>query len=458
MTIPPLANIATYQEAASVGLSVEQTVQRLMRYSWFAKRSMETLLYWLNPTPEWEVKEAFSLHAYLMADHAQDYRIRISEMRNPMPNMEVSPDPRIDRFFDELLTASTTPEKLRGFYIVLMPAMLDAYKHHFDQANPLVDYPTRRILRRVLLDQEDIVAWGRSAVESVDQTSELVNHLQDYLAGAGGVDGATQPPDTLPESLVENPFVPDYRPRRDDRFEQQGNFVFPPHEVARLAGVPADEKTLALMCKRTLEMDVPEAMARMINEAKDQPWDFYRDMCRQLWDEARHAMMGSVYFESRNIDWKREIPLHPGFALRLNLHMTVDEAHACLYTIEQSLMPATTGKKYEWDTAGEAEDALARFFQDYDWADEVLHVRIGRDWSTIARGSSRKEIEAIGSQKLIETESILDTYAVPAAQINWWPEFVIRVLGRQSAAKNLEFGTGDPVYNTSKGRSELKQN
>ena len=55
------------------------------------------------------------------------------------------------------------------------------------------------------------------------------------------------------------------------------------------------EKTLALMCKRALEMDVPEAMARMIAEAEGQPWGFYVDMCRQLWDEARHAMMGAVY-------------------------------------------------------------------------------------------------------------------------------------------------------------------
>jgi hypothetical protein len=69
--------------------------------------------------------------------------------------------------------------------------------------------------------------------------------------------------------------------------------------------------------------------------------------------------------------------------------MTAVEAHAVLYNIEQSLMPATTGKKYEWQTAEEAADPLAKFFQDFDWADEVLHVRIGRDWGIAMSGLSR---------------------------------------------------------------------
>ena len=63
-------------------------------------------------------------------------------------------------------------------------------------------------------------------------------------------------------------FQPDFFPQRDARFEKQGNFIFPPHEVARTDGVPDDEKTLALMCKRALEMDVPEVMARLMAEAE----------------------------------------------------------------------------------------------------------------------------------------------------------------------------------------------
>lgn len=57
-------------------------------------------------------------------------------------------------------------------------------------------------------------------------------------------------------------------------------------------------------------MDVPEMMESFMTERADPPWEFYRDYSRQLWDEARHAMMGTVAFEAKAIDWKKEIPLN----------------------------------------------------------------------------------------------------------------------------------------------------
>ena len=38
------------------------------------------------------------------------------------------------------------------------------------------------------------------------------------------------------------------------------------------------------------------------------------------------------------------------------------------------------GKRFEWEVGLASHNPLAALFQDYDWADEVLHARIGRDW------------------------------------------------------------------------------
>ena len=38
-------------------------------------------------------------------------------------------------------------------------------------------------------------------------------------------------------------------------------------------------------------------------ETPGKPWKYYVDMTRQLWDEARHAMMGEVGFVQAGIDW-----------------------------------------------------------------------------------------------------------------------------------------------------------
>ncbi len=167
MSLPTLAGLCTYQDAARPGYNVEDTVRLLVRYAWIKKRLMETGLYWLNPTPEWEVKEALSLHLYQDTEHAKLIRARVSEMRNPPPRMDVSPDPALDRFFDELWTAGDTLEKIVGLYGVLRAALLDALRTHYDRANPLVDHPTRRILRFMILEEEDAVTWGQAALAAL---------------------------------------------------------------------------------------------------------------------------------------------------------------------------------------------------------------------------------------------------------------------------------------------------
>src|SRR5204863_198768 len=126
------------------------------------------------------------------------------------------------------------------------------------------------------------------------------------------------------------------------------------------------------------------------------PWEYSREMCRQVWDEARHSMMGEAWLASRGIDFTR-VPLNVGFSLGLNTLATPTESHAALWWIEQGLMPKTTGKAYEWRTAREAGDDLATLFMDYDWADEVLHVHIGRRWLVKDLGS-REEAEKLGSE------------------------------------------------------------
>jgi hypothetical protein len=456
--LPKLAGVCGYDEAARLGYSVEEDVQMLLRYAWIGKCAMELGLYWLNPTPEWEIKEGLSLHLYLDSQQVAWIRARVSEMRNPPPRMDVSPSESLSAFLSELLWAEDTLERVVGLYGVLKPELLAAYRRHYEQANPLVDYPTRRLLRMMIADLEETVAWGEAALAALTTEPEAQarvqawrEHLLAYLRAAGGVMGTDEvTPEVraaLPASRSQGrPFQPDFFPQRDTRFEKRWNFIFPPHEVARTDGVPDDEKTLALMCKRALEMDVPEVMVRLMAEAEGQPWDYYTDMARQLWDEARHAMMGTVYFERHGVDWKKEIPLHPGFAIRLNQHLSAAEAHAVLYAIEQSLMPATTGKRYEWETAGGAGDELARLFQDYDWADEVLHVQVGRRWLISSLKMSREQVIELGQQKAAESEHALDAYADRGAQVNWWPDFVKLVLGKATAAPKSDYTTADPIY------------
>jgi hypothetical protein len=438
--LPPLAGLSTHADSARLGYTVAEDVERLLHYAWLEKAAMELALAWINPTPEWEAKEAFSLHLYLDAQHAAWLRERVGEMRSPAPHMDASPSGELQQFIDELFAAKDTLEKITALYVVLKPALLAAYRLHLEHSHPVADYPTRRMLRMIIADEEEVLAWGRPAVEAVTPTPETraravawSAHLNAYLLAAGGVMGDGARPDSVPASRATQPFTPDYFPRRDSRFDNPWNFVFMAHKVARMEGVPADERTLALMCKRALEMDVPEVMSRLMLEAQGQPWEYYVQMGRQLWDEARHAMLGTIYLAARGVNWT-QVPLHLGFSLRLNQHLSALDAHAVLYTIEQGLMPANTGKRYEWATTRETTDELAQLFQDFDWADEVLHVHIGRQWLLGTLKVSMEE--AMSRGKLCESQSTaaLKAYEGRGIQHDWWPDFVRQVLGKDSAS------------------------
>jgi len=441
--IPPLAGLATYAEAAALGYSVEENVTRLLRYAWIEKRLMEVGLYWLASTPEWEVKEALGLHLSLHADHAADIRARVAEMRNPLPRMDISPDPAIDQFFAELLTAETTLEKLVGLYGVLLPVLLQAYRTHCGRSNPVIDYPTRRLLKHVLLDEEEVGAWGAAAVTAVvsplaDQSraNQWCAHLQSYLDNMGGIMGDQAKPTDLSPSRVTAPFTADYFPRRDERFVMRWNFTNPQRQVSLNEDVGLDERILALMCRRIVEMDVPEYMTRIIAESAGEPWEYYVEMTRQLWDEVRHASMGTIYFENRGIDWKRLIAIHPGMSIRLG-GLPIEDAHNVLYAIEQNLMPAKTGKRLEYEIGVNAQDPLAAQIQDYDWADEVLHVHTGRKWLLPKTGLPSSEAVKRGWDLRAATVGILAEYEGRGEQKNWWPEFVQETLGRETEQKEF---------------------
>ena len=442
--IPELAGVATYESAAEPGLSVAENGRRLLRYHWVERRLMSIMVARITATPVWELKCALALHQWQCAEHADALRTRISEMRNPVPSLDAPPenDPTsaaLERFLAALDFAADASEFATGIYGVALPALSAAYRKHIETTNPLVDHPTVRALRFIVRETEDAVAWGVPAIETlcgIASTAVRVDawrdQLEALLADAGGIAGDQPRPRAGVAQPAGQPPADRFVPRRDERFRGQYNFEFPPHVVYSRPDVPAAERNLALLCKRALEMDVPEMMASFMTERTDQPWEFYRDYSRQMWDEARHAMMGTVALQARGVDWKRDVPLNVSFALRLNLYATPVERQTMLYAIEQSLMPAATGKRFEYETAVAAGDELSAHFHDYDWADEVLHAQIGRRLLK-REGISSQEAADRAHDIHEKTWAALDRYRDREPQHNWWPGFVQKTLGVPSA-------------------------
>jgi len=384
--LPQLAGLCTMADAMKPGLSVEESVRRLKRHHYAFKRLHQIFTARLTGEPIYELKMGFSLHAHLCAEHAAALRKRVGEMREPPLGLEVVPDPNLELFFDEILRAPTTEELLLGLYERALPMLEQALEQHHEDTNALADAPSVRLCRFALLEIGDMVEFGAKCIASLvdrearERTAGWLELLDDCLMAAGEMDGTQTPSGkTVERQHSAKPYKYDGTPKRDERFPDPYNMGVNAEVFLYEEKFPPQPKTLMMVSKRLREIDVPEMMASIITETPDKPWEYYRDMTRQLWDEARHAMMGEVGFANLEIDWPKKVMVNHTWSLALNTQLKPIERHAVLYFIEQGLMPKT-GKRFEWEVGLASQNPLAALFQDYDWADEVLHARVGRDW------------------------------------------------------------------------------
>lgn len=380
---PPLAGLCLHAAGARAGLSVDTTVERLRRYVYLKSQLLLLHAAHFNRLPEWEVKSASALHLWQEAEHSSWFRTRVTEMRTPPHHLDRAPDPALAAFCEELKRAADSREFLVGVYGVLKPALTAAFREHLAQAHPIADQPTRRLLGFVLAEEEEQRAWGEAALASLvtdAATSPAMiawkNHLLAWLGAAGGVHGEAvrTPASGLPPSRALFPAETAHVPQRDARFPHvwRSRGVVPP------ATRPVHERLWWMMNVRLNEMHVAELIATVIADWHGQPWEFYHDLARHLWDEMRHSLLGEVAFAAQGIDHTK-IPTHIGFAEYPNRMLPPPERYAFLWGIEQGLM-AKTGKQAEVALARAGGDERATVFQDFDWADEVLHAAIGRRW------------------------------------------------------------------------------
>jgi hypothetical protein len=425
--LPPLAGLATIAEAARPGLGVEACVARLKRFHYAFGRLHEILTARITSEPIYELKTGFAHHAYLCAEHVSALRDRIGEMRDPPLGLEAVPDLSLELFFDEVLAAPTTAELLAGVYETALPALDAALERHTRDTNPLTDAPSVRVCRFARLEVADMIDFGRKCTAALvdaptrDVMASWLAPLDDALAAAGGLDGASEPSGKPVERRYSaSPYVYDRVPKRDERFQDLYNQGVNPEAFLYNPEFDARPKTLMMLFKRLREIDVPEMMASIIYETKGKPWGYYHDMSRQLWDEARHAMMGEVGFVALGVDWTQARVTH-NWSLRLNTECTPIERHAVLYFIEQGLM-SKTGKRYEWEVGTVSGDPLVGTFQDYDWADEVLHAAIGRDWYVPQLGNWKEALD-YGDRcwsKILSNWAAVRDQGLTRHE-NWWP-------------------------------------
>ncbi len=458
--LPALAGLGTVEEAVRPGLSVEESVRRLKRHHYAFRRLHQILVGRLTAEPVYELKMAFSYQAHLCAEQVTALKSRVGEMREPPLGLDKVPHEGLAVAFDEILGAAGTEELLLGMYEVAMPDLEHSLRRHRKETHVLADQPTRRLLAAALLDLTEMLDYGRKAIavmvspEHREAALPALETLRSGLESAGGMDGlgTESAPPARCRSRV--PWTFDRVPRRDVRFQDPYNMGVNAEVFLYDESQPLDAKVLMMFYKRLREIDVPEMMAGIVSETPDQPWAYYRDMTRQLWDEARHAMMGEVGFVAAGVDWPSRVRVNFTWSLGLNTQLTPLERHAVLYFIEQGLMPKT-GKRHEWEVGVMSNNRLAATFQDFDWADEVLHARVGRDWY-VSQMPSAHEAVAYGDQcwsKVLMGWRAWRDEGLTTHE-NWWPGLYQQFCDRNGLTPNPKALAYQVTYETT--RADLR--
>jgi hypothetical protein len=431
--IPPLAGVCTYEQAVNPGYSVDKNVILLKRYNYIEKKLNQMMAAHVARTPEWEVKCALSYHLWLDAEHSASIRKRISEMREPPLYLDKVPDEKLEKCVDEAIRAKDSVELLVGIYQVIKPELIRSIQKHLQETNLMMDQPSIRILKIILMEEEEMIQWGEQAISALvqnggEQSKEAAEkwkeHLTSYLTAAKGIAGDLQPTNgRLPEPRSDGEkYEMDPTPRRDNRFKDNYNRSAAIDQYFQDEERPMEERVYALLYKRLREMDVPEWMGPILYKTEGKPWEYYLDLSRQLWDEARHAMLGEIGLYNGGVPfYKYPVDLKSSFTL--NTMFKPIDAHLILWAIEQSLMPKKTGKQWEWEIANQSLNRLGAAVQDYDWADEVLHAQIGRKWLVPEFGDLQTAREK--GAKIMEQwhKKQADTLEWSEQQ-EWWTRFM----------------------------------
>jgi len=360
------------------GLSVAEAVARLHRLAYVERRMMRLLASRIVSIPQRSVKVLLARLQYEDALHTDSLRSRISEMRTNKSKLEDAPDPMLQILFDEAEHLPGTYPFLAAVTHVLEPALCAAYKDYQKATNDLADYPSVRLVRQCLAEQEEHLHLLTIALNDIDPTEEERRSATDweasltsFLAAAAGIDGTAPRTEARPRMASVQPYHVPHVLVRDTSVPRVWDYQVPPQEDVHAY-------LDYIMGLRLSEINVAEGLAIVLFETPAMPWSFYFDISRHCWDEMRHSLFGEAGIETTHSDPK-DVPMRDYEGVFVMESQPLEQYTVLGLEVEAGNMKYPPGKRSEWEYARDvAKNPLMTTFQDFDWADEVLHVNIAR--------------------------------------------------------------------------------
>ena len=132
-----------------MSLSVQNRAEFVATFRFIQVFLMETLGRWVPETPEMEVKVLFGRHIWELAQQADGLGKRVYELRAPL-QFSLRPTESYVKVLEEFAQTAATPQKIHGFYDVILPGLAARYRNYLERTDQLLDEPTVRVIERIL--------------------------------------------------------------------------------------------------------------------------------------------------------------------------------------------------------------------------------------------------------------------------------------------------------------------
>ena len=187
---------------------VDENARRLIHYKFAENACMTAAGGWASSMPLIKVKFALGEHCYQDSIHSFWLGQRLPELRvtDDMPpevaptlvwsNKAEPPNEEFLKFVETMQLQGDQLLRLVGLYRVLKPHLAVYYRHHALVTDQVCDAPTVRIIKHILMEEEEHIRWGQAIYEELADTPEQrrsamewQTELEDLLVRSGGVTG-----------------------------------------------------------------------------------------------------------------------------------------------------------------------------------------------------------------------------------------------------------------------------
>jgi hypothetical protein len=385
---------------------VDRNAAILTRFRDAEFHSMLGQMAWLASVPEWEIKKQVGRFLHDDAQHADQLRTRLRELRRP-PRRQLR---SARQFTDFLWLVEQAPDHvsfLVGVYRVLKPKLISAYHHHIQRTDPVADEPTVRLLGRLIEDHERHIRYVDGAIQMTTmdpavarRVSKWVDRLETAFVESGGliIDPQVKVLEGDNETARLSAEAPYWTPptvaARDPRRFRRCSHA---EGITYVQGLSAREKMMWQWHQQSdNEMMAGELGSSSARENLDMPWEYFMDMARLTWDEVRHTEIFEKRLEEAG-GYLGMYPVLPGnYAYRMSLDypMRATDLHLMGEARGQLALLARR------ETHGIFGDHLSSKMFDYIHADEDKHVSFGRIWVTEhllqnEQGKAKKILEEV---------------------------------------------------------------